>query len=138
MSSEDSGDDRLAQTARRLERWRRQHGGRGRAIPDELWNEAVEVALAEGVEPTARALRVDVERLARRVGDGRVTTGKEIQLGGGGFVELDARGLCVSGTTTVRLVGSDGERLEIEIEGGPEVDVIGLARTFWSRRGCSS
>lgn len=80
---------------RRLERWRAQYGGRGRPIPEHLWRIAVEVARAEGIEPTALALRVDRERLARRVA---LACEPASELGPSpsvSFVELEAHGLCV-------------------------------------------
>ena len=58
---------RLDQVRQRLTRWREEHGGRGQALPEELWAAAVQVAAAEGVASTARALRVDRGRLARRM-----------------------------------------------------------------------
>jgi hypothetical protein len=49
------------------------------------------------------------------------------------FVEMDARGLCVPGQTVVRMVGRDGERLEIALSVTGAVDVVDLARAFWGR-----
>jgi hypothetical protein len=119
---------------RRLERWRAEYGGRGRPIPEHLWDVAVEVARAEGVEPTAIALRVDRERLARRV----ALAGELPAVGPGpasaGFVELDARGLCAPAERAVlRFEGRDGEKFELELTGARVADVVELARAFWSR-----
>jgi len=120
---------------RRLERWRAEYGGRGRPIPERLWRIAVEVARAEGIEPTALALRVDRERLARRVAlaCGPAPEGAPSSPSAS-FVELDARGLCVPAERAVlRFEGRDGEKFELELTGAHATDVVELARAFWSR-----
>lgn len=61
------GRGRLDEARARLARWRAQQGGRGIPVPEALWAEAVEVARVEGVEATARGLRLDRARLAVRV-----------------------------------------------------------------------
>jgi hypothetical protein len=122
----------------RLKRWRERHGGRGQAIPGALWDAVVEVARADGVESTARALRVDRERLARRVelapGPGPVSLGvaREVEppREAGEFVELNAHSFVAPGAT-VRFEGRDGEKLEVT--GACAVDVVEFARAFWSR-----
>ena len=122
---------KLAWARRRLERWREEHGGRGRPIPERLWSIAVEAAGCEGIAETARALRVDCDRLARRVELAR----GERALGPArpaseGFIELEAGGLCAPSRAVVRFEGRDGEKLELELAG---LDVVALARAFWGR-----
>jgi hypothetical protein len=121
----------------RLERWRREHGGTGRAIPEELWDEAARVAQAEGIAETARALRLDRYRLARRA-EVEAETDVEVEADastGAGFVELSASRLCLSAParTVVRLEGRDGERVTVEFDDEPRVDVVALSKAFWSR-----
>jgi hypothetical protein len=130
------GRDRLAQTRARLARWRAEHGGRGVPVPEEMWAEVVEVARVEGVEATARALRLDRSRLAARMTAARAVAGVE-PAGevGGGFVEIDAGRLGLSPGTVIRLEGPDGERLEVELGAGTMVDVAALVDAFWRRRG---
>ena len=60
--------DRLQQVVGRLKKWRKAHPPRTR-LPEELWAAAVELAEAEGVYSTARALRLDYANLKRRVGE---------------------------------------------------------------------
>jgi hypothetical protein len=122
----------LDRVRRSLERWRREHGGPGRPIPAEFWDEAVAVARTEGVEATAGALRLARSRLAFRVeqaAESRKATAGTV----GDFVELRAEGLCAPAPTVVRLVGRDGERVEIELSAPGAVDVAALARAFWAR-----
>jgi hypothetical protein len=96
----------------RLERWREQHGGRGRRIPDELWAEAMEVAEKEGVERTAGVLRLEHERL----GD-LVTESKRWRSGGREekvkLIEVELPKVSDRGSTMIRLMGGDGEELRI-------------------------
>jgi len=128
----------LGRVEKKLSLWREQHGGRGRPIPQELWREAAEVAAVAGVHATARALGVDRERLARRVGarssagSAVVTVGAQSALASSAFVEVDAQRVFTRGKTLVRLTSRDGEQLEIEVEGGA-MDVPAMARAFWER-----
>lgn len=89
----------------KLTRWRVKHGGPGRRIPEEIWSAAVELARMEGVEPIAHALRLNAERLERRVEDAE---GIEITE----FVEITGE---VAGTSVVSVKGPRGERLLLEL-----------------------
>lgn len=136
MTRQHGDRSKLGRLCQRLERWRQEYGGRGRPIPEELWDEAAAVAQVEGVDAAARVLRVDRGRLARRV-EG------EPERGGGtaahehehdGFVEVDASRLCAATRTVLRFEGRDGERMHVEIGDAKGVDVVALASAFWSRR----
>lgn len=116
--------------SRRLQRWRRDHGGPGRRIPEELWELAADVARVEGVEETARALRLDSARLEREVaGSQVVATAQTAPLE---YVELGASEV---GLTTQRasleVVTAGGDRLRIEVVG--TLDVPGVVRAFAER-----
>jgi hypothetical protein len=131
----------LGDVRRRLRDWRATHGGRGRALPTALWEEAVALARVEGVEPVARELGIDRRRLARLVGpelsEARILTVVE-QPPRAEFVELDSRTLCPAGHAVVQLEGRDGERVRVEVHGAASVDVLAVARAFWGRARCSS
>jgi len=128
---------RLGRTRQRLERWRERYGGRGQPIPEDLWDAAVDIARVEGVDSTARALRLDRGRLARRMELASAWSGSAPEAGDGHasdeLVEVDARGLCAPGQTVLRFEGRDGERLVVEVSGASALDVADLARAFWSR-----
>ena len=124
------GRSRLALTHTRLTQWRAQHGGRGIPVPEELWAEVVKVARVEGAGTTARALRLDRARLEARMAMDR---GAEVAEARSGFVELDAGRLGLPARTVVRFHGRDGERLEVEIGTGAEIDLAALAEAFWRR-----
>jgi len=104
-------------------------------VPEALWAEAVEVARVEGVEATARGLRLDRSRLVARMTSAEAAAGGEAAGDlRGGFIELDARRLGLSPRTVIRLEGRDGERLEIELGTGMMIDVTALVDAFWRRR----
>ena len=115
---------------RRLQRWRRSYGGPGRRIPEEFWQMAVGLARVEGVEATARALRLDAGRLGERVGaPPEAATAK---MGPLEYIEIGASevGLTRQGTS-IEVVTVGGDRLRIEVEG--TVDVAGVVRAFAER-----
>lgn len=137
MREREAGRSRLVRMRRRLSAWRAEHGGRGRPIPTELWEEAVAIARAEGVARTARELGVDRRRLARLVEpEPAPSIGLRVteERASAAFVELDAqRVLGPVGQAVVHLEGRDGERVRIEVSGASAVDVVALASAFWSR-----
>ena len=120
----------LMAVQRRVEAWRRRGvGGRGSRIPEELWNEAVEVAQVAGVHATARALRFNYERLKERAGQ---SAGK--QSGNASeFVALELPQLNGGANLVVDLIGREGEQLRIALSGLSGMDVVALAQTFWKR-----
>jgi hypothetical protein len=132
---------KLSAVRQRLERWRERHGGRGRRIPEELWNAATEVARVDGVGSTARALRLDVGLLARRLEVASrpadlvpvQAMASEAPRASDDFIELDARALSAPGQMVVRLESEDGEKLELELSGACMPSAVQLARAFWSR-----
>jgi hypothetical protein len=67
----------LKKLSEAIAKWRADGGGRGKKIPEELWNEVVRVARSDGVWLTAKATRLTYEalkqRIARADGDGATT-----------------------------------------------------------------
>ncbi len=51
----------------RVTEWRKEHGGRGSRIPDQLWKDAVRVAQVVGTWATAKALHFNYDALRARV-----------------------------------------------------------------------
>ena len=128
----ETGSRELVAVREGIGRWRKRHGGRGVRIPEELWSEAVGLARVAGLDATARALRLNYERLKARVtrveGKQRVEGRRE-----SGFVKVGMGQLC-GGKTAIELVGRGGERMRIDVTGASTVDVVGLSQTFWSRQ----
>lgn len=128
----ESGSRELVAARQRIEYWRKRHGGRGSRIPEELWSEAVGLARVAGLYATARALRLNYERLkarATRVAGREPVAGRQESA----FVELGMGQLCGS-RTVVELLGPGGERMRIDVTGASTLDVVGLSQTFWSRQ----
>jgi hypothetical protein len=127
----------LETTREELARWRRSHGGRGRPIPAALWSDAADVARANGVAETARALRLNPRKLAKLVEDRPESAPRSVaeppvfmELGGLGLGERREPRKAV-----VELVGREGDRVRVEMVGdaGGVVEIVALARAFWSR-----
>lgn len=124
----------LEAVRRVLTDWRRRHGGRGRPIPAALWSDAADVARAGGVAETARALRLDPTKLAK-LAEGLAESAPRSVVEPAGFVELGGLGLAEPRKAVLELVGREGDRVRVELIGdaGGGVDVVALARAFWSR-----
>lgn len=100
----------------RLARWRREHGGRGRRIPEDLWAEAAWLAATEGEAQVAREAGLSRKGLAWRVAalsDDRSSSS---------FVEVAPAphvsvlgGDVAAAMATVFVVGPSGERLQLEL-----------------------
>ena len=121
----------MKQARSSIERWRKTREKRT-AMPEELWSAAVALAKTHGVYKTSNALTVSFEALQKRVGqspkkrnDGDVRSTD--------FVELDGTQLVGSSGTVVELSRGDGTKLTIRMPAGEDLDVAGLAATFWSR-----
>ncbi len=115
---------------REFERWRRKHGGRGSRIPEPLWSQAVDVARTEGVYGTARALRLNYERLKERVGNLSQAPNGSAEAA---FVEVPM-GSIGGSRMLVELVGRGGEQMRIHLAGTSTAELVGLAQAFWSRQ----
>lgn len=134
--------DRLEALRRRVEHWRAHRGGGRSRVPEGLWDAAVEVARVEGVHATSKALRfnyygikdrldrADSTALTQRMPDHGATF-VEVQMSS--LPSLAPRELAVDERTVVELVGSGGARMRIDVTGTSRVDVVSLARAFWSR-----
>ena len=108
----------LEELQRKFAVWRG-NGEKGRRIPEELWSSAAELAREIGVNPVVRALRLDYNRLKRRVtGENGSQTQASPTPTHPTFVELAVDAVAPrpewvvefegrSGKVTMRLVGQD-------------------------------
>jgi hypothetical protein len=134
--------EQLEALSNRVEHWRKQRDGGRSKVPEDLWNSAVEVARGAGVHATSKALRLNYYSLKDRLvlADGEAPSQKEAG-SGATFVEVQMpsvrapipRESAAGGQTVVELVGTGGDRMRIDVTGSSNVDVVGLARAFWSR-----
>jgi len=109
----------------RLDQWRREHGGRGRRIPPDLWDQAARVAEVLGPEETARALRLDERRLLAMVGVLEPS-----------FVEIEAMGqhLPPSTAVVVEIHNRYGDRMRVCIPPDGSVALGQLAMALLEAR----
>jgi hypothetical protein len=121
----------LAEVQRKLEQWRRGHR-RGAPLAEGLWRQAAELAGVYGVNPIARALRLDYYSLKKHAALA-ARSGKAVP----GFVELLPGGITAppgpGPMCTIALEDGQGVKLRIRLEGGTCPDVAALVRTFRER-----
>lgn len=123
----------LEQVRSEFSLWRRHHGGRGKPLPHALWALAVSLACKHGVPETARSLRLDKDRLSRRVllaqrsaSAGHLPTTP--------FVELSASEvLAPSPPVTIEVLGPTGERLRLLLPSTSTEQLVALVRAFAGR-----
>jgi hypothetical protein len=118
-----------------LASWRRSQGGRGRPIPPELWSDAADVARAGSVPEVARALRLDVRKLARLV-EGGAGSAPRAEVEPADFVALGCLELGAPREprrTVIELVGHEGDRVRVEVGDRGGADLVAIARAFWGR-----
>ena len=123
-----SSQDDVLELQRRVAAWRRTRRQRTR-MPEALWNSATVLARSRGVNPVARALRLDYYSLKRRVCG---TEGKQGQQ----FVEftLDSTksGSPHSTSCSVEMERPDGARMRVN-SATPAVVAV-LCDAFWMVR----
>jgi hypothetical protein len=146
MASTRSGE--LAALCGELAQWRKHGGGgRGKRIPEAVWQQAAAVARVDGVLATARATRLNLERLracvaaadatppprgmARRPGDEALAK-SHTQPHGPQFVSVQLAPSTPRPAMTLELISRSGERMRIESAGG--LDLADVVHSFWSRR----
>jgi hypothetical protein len=128
-------DARIEKVSQQIEHWRQTRSERS-AMPEPLWQAAVEVAREHGVFGAARALSVNYGSLRKRAeavgvsrrrpkrGDAQPPT----------FVELGPVTSVNAGTgLVVEVTGAQGQRLTVCLRGG-ELDLAALIRECWSGR----
>lgn len=122
----------LRSLRQRLDRWRREHGGRGKRIPAVLWTEAGCVARAQGLAATARALGLRVQRLREHAEVSEESVAGRVPVPA--FVELTGTGTLGASRAVVELVGVEGQQMRIHLVGASTAELVSLAEAFWSRR----
>ena len=121
----------LAQIGERFKHWRETRV-RGEHIPERLWVAAVEMAREHGVHRVVCELRVDHDRLTKRLEHevSAADAGKD----GPRFVELmvspapGAQSLC---ECAVELENGRGAKMRVELNGNGLAGLAGLCSAFW-------
>ena len=118
----------LAQTRRRLERWRATRRA-GVPMPEELWAAAIKVARRHGVYPTARALGLEYNKLKRLAqSSGRAQKGLPAPT----FVELIGAPPAAGAHCRIEMQGPGGGTMRIELPTASAELVVNLCRVVWS------
>lgn len=109
---------------RRVEGWRRNRMKPAR-MPESLWSTAAELAKKHGVNPVARALRLDYYSLKKRLDSSSGSSAA-------GFVEVALPPAGWGPVTTLEIDRADGSRLRVQA--GGEADLVReLALAFLER-----
>ena len=122
----------LEQVGQQFKRWRAART-RGQHIPAVLWAAAVRMARAHGLPRVAGVLRVDQDRLQRRLehAGGVVPAGKVDTR----FVELLVAPASVTASRcecSIELENARGAKLRVELNGDGLAGLAGLCNAFWS------
>ena len=128
MRTRSTGDPaRLEGIRRRFDRWRRTRKGHSR-IPETLWASAVKAADKYGLNPTARALRLDYYALKKRVeAAGNMSDGGAVAT----FVELAPPVSGGSRECILELEDPGGAKMRVQLKGVEAPDLAALSRSFW-------
>lgn len=119
----------MERTRARLERWRKGRPG-GVPIPEELWAAAAKLARRQGVSATARALRLDYNKLKRLSGHAQ---GPERATPSPRFVELAVPAPVEAAACRIELNGPRGGSVKIELAAPISASlVVELCRAAWS------
>jgi hypothetical protein len=119
----------MREVCRRFERWRRSHKGKGRPlIPESLWASAAEIAKEHGVFRTAQVLRLEYNKLKRRVQSPAAATLRRAPAPA--FVELMAPPVMGGAECVIELEGPRG-KMRIQWKGTAPPDLSGLSRALW-------
>ena len=125
-----------------LHQWRQHGGGRGKRVPAALWQQAVRVAQADGAYQTARATRLNYDRLrallakSEAAGTDRRPRSpapkvKQPAPSAAQFVAVQMKTATCMPSLTIELIRESGERMRIESAGA--LDLAGVVQAFWRR-----
>ncbi|HET8939048.1 MAG TPA: hypothetical protein VFN67_36640 [Polyangiales bacterium] len=147
----------LAALCTQLGQWRKNGGGgRGKRIPEAVWQQAAAVARVDGIHTTARVARLNYERLktsmaaydaARSAEPVEVLDGgahrDDAALGRGKkqalakpramqFVSVPMAPVAARRAMTIELISRSGDR--VRIESTDALDVAVVVESFWSKQ----
>jgi len=119
----------LQPLARRFKTWRATRP-RGQRIPEELWQEATELARIHGLNPTVAMLKLNYYDLQRRLQAGGIP--RRGRGRGPLFVELPPVPVAAGGgeRSTVELVQAGGARLILRLTDAGPTDLLPLVQLF--------
>ena len=120
----------LQKVQRQFTSWRRTRNKRS-PIPEPLWDGAVGLALEQGVNPVAQALRLDYYRLRDRVAAAEQAQRPEGRHSD--FVELEVDPSAWGVPCTIELEDRAGAKMTIGLSRGSSTELVALVEAFWRR-----
>jgi len=123
--------DELEQLRRRFEEFRNTRPGHSR-LPESLWAAAAELAKRYGVNPTARALRLEYGGLRKRVENPGRPKRKRTAAALPTFMEFVAPGAKAVTDCTVEVESAQGGKLRLELKAVATTELASLIRAFVS------
>lgn len=114
----------VSRLTQRFAAWRKTRAT-GERIPEPLWQAAVKVAATYGLNPTARALKLDYYSLKKRVDRASSPAPSST------FVELPSSSL-VSNECVIEWEDAAGARMRVHVKGQNLPDLLALSRSFWN------
>jgi hypothetical protein len=121
--------DELEQLRRRFEDFRNTQPGHSR-LPEALWAAAAELAKRYGVNPTARALRLDYTGLRKRVQNEKGPKRKRAAATAPTFMEFVAPGAKAVTNCTVEVESAHGSKLRLELKALAITELASLIHAF--------
>jgi hypothetical protein len=119
----------LKEARERFEQWRSSQTGR-QPIPESLWMLASQLARQHGVFRAAQVLRLDYNKLKRRMQGTASSAEKPTPARRPAFVELTAPPAALPCECIIEVEGPRG-RMRIEWKGATAPDLAGLSRVLW-------
>jgi hypothetical protein len=152
----------LAALCTQLAQWRKEGGGgRGKRIPEAVWQQAAAVARVDGIHATARAARLNFERLKASVAAVSAPAGAEaepvmlsaaadrsshrdsaalargkkrpsVKPQAAQFVSVQMAPVASCRAMTIELTSRSGDHMRIESTDA--IDLAVVVQSFWSKR----
>lgn len=119
---------KLTLARREFARWRKRRKA-GERIPKELWRRAVELAEELGINPTARALRLDYYSLKKRVDREAVSASSATPVTSE-FVEIPAAAIAATGECVVEVERPGGARMRLHLKGSFATELAAAVGAF--------
>jgi hypothetical protein len=119
----------LEQLRRRFEEFRNTQTKHSR-LPESLWTAAANLAKHHGVNPTARALRLDYTALKRRTEEGSQHKAKRRVETPPTFMEFVAPGAKAVTNCTVEVESTRGGKLRLDLKAVATTELVNLIRAF--------
>ena len=129
MVAETGDAGELEQLRRRFEEFRNAQSVRSR-LPESLWAAAAELARRHGVNPTARALRLDYTGLRKRVEKLDRPKQEHEVAAAPTFMEFVAPGAKAVTNCTVEVESAQGGKLRLELKAVATTELASLIRAF--------